>query len=103
MAAILLAIARERSLRRQRVFRDRSNPLDCCSDLELIRRYRFPRQTISEFAQMVEIRLERPTQRSHPLPVISMVCLVFFLINLRNTHWRIQRGAEGMFAPPPPP
>ena len=61
MAAILLAIARDRSLRSQRVFRNRGNPLDCYSYLELLRRYRFPRQTLLES----EIRLERPIPSSH--------------------------------------
>nr|XP_034339477.1 putative nuclease HARBI1 [Crassostrea gigas] len=73
MAAILFTLARERSLRRQRVFRDRTNPLDVFSDRELICRYRFPRRTIVDFIQQVDRRLSRPTNRSHPLPVSSMV------------------------------
>ncbi|XP_062600928.1 putative nuclease HARBI1 [Saccostrea cucullata] len=73
MAALLLSIARDRSLRRQRVFRDRTNPLEYYSDIELIQRYRFPRATIVEFVNMVQNRLERPTNRSNPLPVPSMV------------------------------
>ena len=31
------------SLARERVFRERSDPLDCYSDLELVQRYRFSR------------------------------------------------------------
>uniref|UniRef100_K1PEI0 DDE Tnp4 domain-containing protein n=1 Tax=Magallana gigas TaxID=29159 RepID=K1PEI0_MAGGI len=72
MAAILFTLAREKSLRRQRVFRDRTNPLDVFCDQELICRYRFPRRTIVDFIQQVDRRLSRPTNRSHPLPVSSM-------------------------------
>lgn len=63
---------RERSLRRQRVFRDRTNRLEVFSDRELINRYHFPRRTIFDFIQMVNTT-SRPTIRSHPQPVSSIV------------------------------
>ena len=77
MAALILTIAKERSLRRQRVFRDRTNPLDACNDLELIRRYRFPRHSLLELIKAVEESTRRPTHRSHSLPVTTMVCLCY--------------------------
>lgn len=63
---------RERSLRRQRVFRDRTNRLEVFSDRELSNRYHFPRRTIFDFIQMVNTT-SRPTIRSHPQPVSSIV------------------------------
>lgn len=69
------ACKRERSLRRlrrQRVFRDRTNRLEVFSDRELINRYHFPRRTIFDFIQMVNTT-SRPTIRSYPKPVSSIV------------------------------
>lgn len=66
------ACKRERSLRRQRVFRDRTNRLEVFSDRELSNRYHFPRRTIFDFIQMVNTT-SRPTIRSHPQPVSSIV------------------------------
>ena len=34
------------SMARERVFRDRTNPLDCYDDLELVQRFRFSRSSI---------------------------------------------------------
>jgi hypothetical protein len=39
--------AGRRALRRERVFRDRTKPLDIYDDFELIDKYRFDRQSIS--------------------------------------------------------
>lgn len=49
MAAFLLLFENERALRRERerVFRDRGNPIDNFTDIELIARYRFPSRTIT--------------------------------------------------------
>lgn len=70
---ILFTLAREKlRLRRQRVFRDWTNRLEVFSDRELSNRYHFPRRTIFDFIQMVNTT-SRPTIRSHPQPVSSIV------------------------------
>jgi hypothetical protein len=47
--ALLLLIADEQNqhaLRRERIFRDRVNPLDIYDDVDLIKRYRMPRHVL---------------------------------------------------------
>ena len=69
MAALLLAFNQQRLLRRERVFRDRQNPLDCLSDEELISRYRFDRLTILHIVELVSAEISRPTSRGgHVIP-----------------------------------
>jgi hypothetical protein len=43
-AAFVLLFQNERAIHRERIFRDRTQNLDTLSDIELICRYRFPRQ-----------------------------------------------------------
>lgn len=56
MAAFLLLFENERALRRERererVFRDRGNPIDNFTDIELIARYRFP--TITGLTDLIK-------------------------------------------------
>ena len=42
------------SMARQRVFRDRTDPLDCYDDLELVQRFRFSRSSISRITGAVD-------------------------------------------------
>ena len=53
MARIIHRVYNERAFRRERVIRDRSNPLDIYNDEELIERFRFcrrdPFELIKEF------------------------------------------------------
>ncbi|XP_056018427.1 putative nuclease HARBI1 isoform X2 [Ostrea edulis] len=75
MAALILMtddIAR-RQLRRERVFRDRANPLDYLQDVEVVERYRLPRPFIYQLMDVIAEDLKRTTQRSHPLPVSTQV------------------------------
>ena len=53
MASIFFLLENElnQSLRRQRVFRDRLNPLDAYSDLEFISRYRVDRVMFIELTE----------------------------------------------------
>ena len=41
------------SMVRQRVFRDLNGPLDCYDDLELVRRLRFSRASISQITELI--------------------------------------------------
>ena len=53
--------ARRRALRRERVFRDRTKPLDIYDDFELIDKYRFDRQSIMMICDMLQDDLESST------------------------------------------
>ena len=56
--------AERRALRRERVFRDRTKPLDIYDDFELIDKYRFDRQSIMMICDMLQDDLESSTFRN---------------------------------------
>ena len=68
MAAFFFIFHNDRALRRERVFLDRINPLERYADSELIARYRFHRQGITELTELVRADIERPTSRSNAIP-----------------------------------
>ena len=69
-----------RALRRERVFRDRSNPLAMYNDEELYKRYRFTRRGCMYLINLLQPLLEHPTQRSRAIPpaLQVFVALAFF-------------------------
>ena len=63
-------VNRHRGLRRRdRIFRDRENPLDYESDDCIVRKYRLSRPLIISLCQMFLLNLQRPTLRSSAFPV----------------------------------
>ena len=64
----------EDSLARERVFRDRSDPLDCYDDLELVQRFRFSRSAILKITKLIENKLNS-TDRSHAAHPHVQVCV----------------------------
>ena len=56
--------AGRRALRRERVFRDRTKPLDIYNDFELIDKYIFDRQSIMMICDMLQDDLESSTFRN---------------------------------------
>ncbi|XP_062581522.1 putative nuclease HARBI1 [Saccostrea cucullata] len=77
MATILFM---QRSLRKQRVFRDRSQPLDSFDDSELISRYRFPRRIIFDLIDGVDEQLRPYTERSHAIPTqLQVLCTLRYI------------------------
>ena len=62
------------SMARQRVFRDRTDPLDCYDDLELVQRFRFSRSSISKITELISDRLNF-TQRSQAVLPHLQVCV----------------------------
>ncbi|XP_070385016.1 putative nuclease HARBI1 [Dermacentor albipictus] len=83
MAALRLArleMLAEHLLRRERVFRDRTNPLDAFSEEELQRRVRFGRDGIVFLAEFLRSEIEHPTCRSGALSaeLQVMLALKFF-------------------------
>ena len=75
-----MLVQNRRALRRQRIFRDRNNPLDYLHDTDLIQRYRLPRDLINRVCDIVRDDIDRATHRSSPLPVSLqvMVALRFY-------------------------
>lgn len=69
---MLVAYNYRRRMRRERVFKDRLDPLDI-SDAHLLRYYRFPRREIINLIEELRPALERNTRRSHALPVSTQV------------------------------
>ena len=75
LALFLLEVNTANSLARQRVFRDRLNPLDTCNDTEFISRYRI---TIGIFIQLHEQivgSLLGYTIRSQPIPTLTQLAV----------------------------
>ena len=56
------------AMRRECIFRDRTNPLEIYDDLELIERLRFDRRTILQITQLLQDDLERSTLRNTAIP-----------------------------------
>ena len=71
---------RERAFRRERVFKDRSDPLDEYSDEELFKKYRFSRVGILHILGLLGDDLDHPTSRNHALPAVLqlLTALNFF-------------------------
>jgi hypothetical protein len=67
-----------RAMRRERIFRDRTNPLEIYDDLELIERFRFDRGTILQITQLLQDDLESSNFRNKAIPPLIKV-----LISLR--------------------
>lgn len=91
MAACLLFIEvlrenEDKALRRERVFRDRSQVLDMLTDSELIGRYRFPRRVILQLTDDVKNFIQPQTLRSHAIPAHIQVFLWIWL-NRGNLCW----------------
>ena len=57
-----------RFMRRERIFRDRLNPLDAYDDQEIIARYRLSRQLIMRLYDAVGDELEPSTNRNNAIP-----------------------------------
>lgn len=73
MAAALQILFLRRHFRRERVFRDRTNPLDLYNDGEMIKRYRFPRATVFELIDLVSPMIQTPTRRSMSISTSTQV------------------------------
>ncbi|XP_064631620.1 putative nuclease HARBI1 [Lineus longissimus] len=75
MAALSVLFAEEnrRALRRQRIFRDRTQPLDIYDDVDLIDRYRMPRHVLVEVIDLIRDQVEHPTRRSHAIPATQQI------------------------------
>lgn len=76
MAEYIVVLRRRRNhLRRNRVFRDRNHPLELYDDAEIVRKFRFDRQSILELTDSVSDRLQYPLQRRGALTPVLQVLL----------------------------
>ena len=77
MAALLqlVQIQEGHNLRRERIFRDRTHPLDTYIDEEIRCRYRLSREMIMNLHNMIADDLEPHTQRNHAIPAINQIFL----------------------------
>lgn len=68
MALILIIRNQNQNIRRNRIFRDRLNPLDAYNDTEIVARYRLSRQLIMALYDLIGPNIEPETHRSHAIP-----------------------------------
>ena len=71
----LLEIEFDRSIHRQRVFRDRLNPLNAYSDVEFIARYRVDRIMFTESVDRLDSCMFRSTSRSFSIPATTQLAV----------------------------
>ena len=76
LALFLIDIESSRSLARQRVFRDRLNPIDVYNDVEFISRYRVTKFIFVRVEEKVLTFLHRLTIRSHSIPATTQLAVV---------------------------
>ena len=78
MAYLMLLL--ERAQRRERVFRDRTNPLEIYDDVDLFKKYRFNRAGVMTLIDRLGGQLEHQTRRNHAVPpsLQVFVALRFF-------------------------
>ncbi|RUS83586.1 hypothetical protein EGW08_008640 [Elysia chlorotica] len=62
-------------LRREKVFRDRHNPLEVLTETELLQKYRFPRWAILQLTDLINQSIAHPSGRSGAVPALLQVCL----------------------------
>jgi len=96
--ALMLLVARERRNHKPRVFRDRTQPLDCMTDDELISRYRLPRESIIELIDTLTPDLKHPSMRSNALPVSTQV-LVSLQFYATGSMQRVTGDIHGVSQP----
>ena len=64
-----------RDIRKQRVFRDRQNPLDYLTDGEIRERYRLSRLCLLQLVELVSYDSEKPTYLTHHSSKVFMKSL----------------------------
>ena len=82
MALQLLLL--QRAMRRERVFRDRLNPLERYDDHDFLYRYRLPKVVVLEIVDNIGAHLERTTRRSGAVPAVLQVCVTLQFLDCAN-------------------
>ena len=85
----------ENSLRSQRVFRDRLNPMEAYSDFDFIARYRITKYMFVNLLNKISIKLHRSTARSHSIaPTTQLAVALQFLAT--GTFQTVIASAHGI-------
>lgn len=94
MAAMLMAVAAEQALKRERVIRDRTNPLDLFDDTDMLKSYRFRRYGVGYIIDLLKEDLTPRTKRTHAMtaPRKVFAALDFYGNNQCLTKVRRQSG-----------
>lgn len=76
-----------RILRRNRIFRDRNNPLDVWNNDQVIKRFRLPRHVIFELVGELQDAIDFPVARKGALTASLQLCLAlrFYATGLAQT------------------
>ena len=93
VALHFLQNASRRAFRRERVFRDRLNVMDCYNDEHIISRYRLDRESIFGLVDVLTPTLERPTLRNYAIPPLLQILIALrfyakggFLSEIADIH-----------------
>ena len=70
---IVLDELHRRALRRDRIIRDRLNPLEKYNEEEIYRKYRFPRHEILRLTDLIANDLNK-TNKNHAVPPVLQMC-----------------------------
>ena len=80
--AFLFDLNLSQSLSRQRVFRDKLNPIDVYNDIEFVARYRVTKYMLVQLQEKVVTFLHRSTIRSHSIPAPTQLAVTLQLFTL---------------------
>ena len=99
MASLFVLLEMEiGSLRSQRIFRDRLNPLDAYSDVEFIARYRIRREMFLELHDKIETFISRATSRSHSISVTTQLAVTLQFL-ATGSFQTVFASAQGISQP----
>ena len=85
-----------KSLRRQRLIRDRQDPFFSLSPDDIRAKFKFYPHTIMDIVGMVATDLETKTERNNPLTPKQVICVTLYVLghgrskNLSTSHLRLQ-------------
>ena len=77
-----------RGIRRERVFKDRNNPLEYLTDDEVLFKFHFSRGGILFLCDVLEPELGRVTARSHAIPVLLQVLSALYFLST-GSYYRV--------------
>ncbi len=84
-AAVFRSRAR-RNFRREKIFRDRTNPLDTFDDCEIISRYRFTRQAILDLCEELDMNMPTFDARGGSVPLDCTCKFALLYVFMRLAH-----------------
>ena len=89
MAAI--GYYRRRNLRRNRIFRDRTNPFDTFNDGQLHQKFRFHRHEVLEIVDELYDELQHPNRKGVLTPLLQVLLARLFLLSIVTNYQIINK------------